>query len=152
MTILATLTLSDANQSRRLTDEERRREKLAAKLTEQLALVRAQLLGEEFSVKVTKWKRDDHGVSQPVVSHRRVRPWYWRAADGQWLIAVRYGSKVLDLGGGKSAIVAGEQGALVGVIEALIAATLGGELDGAVSAVLGSRSIKKAGSKVPGKG
>ena len=113
-----------------------------AKLTEQLALVRAQLAGEEFVVRVTKWKRDEHGVPQPVVSHRRVRPWYWQAGDGQWLINVRYGAKVLDLGGGKSAIVAGEQAALVGVIEALIAATHGGELDGAVSAVLTVRPLR----------
>ena len=151
MTILATLTLSDANRSWRLTDEERRREKLVAKLTEQLALVRAQLAGEEFAIRVTKLKRDEHGGSQPVVSHRRVRPWYWRAGDGQWLINVRYGAKILDLGGGRAAIVAGEQAALVGVIEALIAATHGGELDGAMSAVLGARVMKKAGTKGPGR-
>ena len=152
MTILATLTLSDANRSRRLTDEERRREKLVAKLTEQLALVRAQLAGEEFSVKVTKWKRDEHGVSQPVVSDRRVRPWYWRAGGGQWLINVRYGAKILDLGGGRSSIVAGEQEALVGVVEALIAATHGGELDSAVGAVLSTRSVRKGSAKASGKG
>ena len=152
MTILATLTLSDANRSRRLTDTERRREKLVAKLTEQLALVRAQLAGEEFVVRVTKWKRDEHGVPQPVVSHRRVRPWYWQAGDGQWLINVRYGAKILDLGNGKAAVIAGEQAALVGVIESLIAATHGGELDVAVSAVLGARVIEKVGSKGAAKG
>ena len=147
MTILATLTLSDANRSRRLTDEERRREKLVAKLTEQLALVRAQLAGEEFVVKVTKWRRDEHGVSQPVMSHRRVRPWYWQASDGQWLINVRYGAKILDLGGGRAAVIVGERAALVGVIEALIAAVHGGELDGAMAAVLGARSISKRPAK-----
>ena len=151
MTILATLTLSDANRSRRLTDEERRREKLVAKLTEQLALVRAQLAGEEFAIRVTKWKRDEHGVSQPVMSHRRVRPWYWRGGDGQWLINVRYGAKILDLGGGRASVIAGEQASLVGVIEALIAATHGGELDGAVSAVLAFRPTTRSKAKSIGK-
>jgi hypothetical protein len=60
---------------------------------------------------------------------RKPRAWYWTADDGKIYLNLRYGTRVLELAKGKSAIEVGERKQLVPTIEALKQAVAAGEVD-----------------------
>ena len=62
---------------------------------------------------------------------------------GNCLFAIRYGSKVLELEKGKTAIVVGKPDQLVPTIETIIAAINAGELDGHLAQMGLTRPIRK---------
>ena len=69
--------------------------------------------------------------------------WWLKDADGNCLLAIRYGSKVLELDKGKSAIVVGKPDQLIPTIETIIAAINAGELDGHLAQMGLTRAIRK---------
>ena len=124
-----------------------RRNKLINRLHDQLELAKAESEGREY----LKTRR--HHVKNPVtgeyaeaVVSRKPRAWYWTAEDGKIYIYLRYGTRILELSKGKSAIEVGEKKQLVPVIEALKRAVAAGELDiqiEAAGAEVGKRFFKK---------
>lgn len=75
---------------------------------------------------------------------KRIKRWWVNDATGNCLLAIRYGSKVLELEKGKTAIVVGNPDQLVPTIETVIAAINAGELDGHLAQMGLSRPIRKA--------
>jgi hypothetical protein len=60
---------------------------------------------------------------------KRVKEWFWINDAGKINLAVRYGSKVLELAKGKNAIELASGDELIAALHALKAAALAGELD-----------------------
>lgn len=55
--------------------------------------------------------------------------WFWTANDGKLYIYLRYGTRVIEIAKGKSAIEVGAKRQLVPEIEALKQAVAAGEFD-----------------------
>ena len=60
---------------------------------------------------------------------RKVSPWWWTDKDGKYLMAIKYGSKVIELAKGKSAVQAETLEQIIEVLKSLKQATSNGELD-----------------------
>lgn len=108
-----------------------RRIKLVGRLEEQLQL----LQNPDLVRKQQRWVTKD-GEKQLVSKDQRVRPWWKTDAAGHLYLVVRYGGKPLEFEKGKAAIAVPAKDKLSSVIETLIAAVRGGELD----EILGSAS------------
>ena len=59
----------------------------------------------------------------------RIRRWWWKDADGQIMLDVRYGNRRIELKTGKTAIEVGEVDNLVPTLKLLADAVKVGELD-----------------------
>ena len=68
---------------------------------------------------------------------KRIKPWWFVAENGKCCIAVRYGSKVIELAKGKSAIEVANPDALIEALEAVNSAVLAGELDAQIEIASG---------------
>ena len=69
---------------------------------------------------------------------KRVKEWFWINDAGKINLAVRYGSKVLELAKGKNAIELASGDELIAALHALKAAALAGELDVQIEAASGA--------------
>ena len=69
---------------------------------------------------------------------KRVKEWFWVNETGKLNLAVRYGSKVLELAKGKNAIELTTGDELIAVLAKLKAAVLAGELDAQIEAASGA--------------
>ena len=127
-----------------LTPEELRRNKLVAQLQEQRAIALAEKTGERHVVIRRRWAVDEAGVRQRVDVEKRLKRWWSAQADGQVLLTVRWGTRVIEWERGKAAIVVGEASKLIGILEKLIAAAHAGELDDFIAAAnKGRQAIKR---------
>ena len=116
-----------------------RRNKLSAKLWEQIELARGQAAGVPFVVLKSRSIRDaDTGLRRSVDVPKRLRPWWWVTDTGKVCVSIRYGSKVLELGKGKAAVEVATPDDLVSTLEAVKAAVLAGELDAQIEAASGA--------------
>ena len=118
-----------------------RRQKLVDRLEDQLRLAK----DPTYAPVIRRWKRSGDGLRSPVDVHKQVRPW-WRAdGTGNLVLVLRSGLKTLELDKGKPAVLVGPPERLQAVLETLIAATKGGELDSALEAASdsGERGIPK---------
>ena len=126
-----------------LTPEEMRRNKLIAHLQEQRAIAQADAAGEQHVVMRRRWRNTDTGERQRVEVEKRLKRWWTAQADGQLLLTVRWGSRAIEWERGKAAIVVGERGKLVGVLDKLIAAAQAGDLDEHIAAANKARTVPK---------
>jgi hypothetical protein len=116
-----------------------RRNKLSAKLWEQIELARGQATGKPFVVLKSRSIRDaDTGLRRSVDVPKRLRPWWWVTDTGKVCVSIRYGSKVLELSKGKAAVEVATPDDLVSTLEAIKAAVLAGELDAQIEAASGA--------------
>jgi hypothetical protein len=107
-----------------------RRNKLASKLHEQAELVRAKKSGQPYIPVRTKLVTDSETGERKVISvPKRVKDWFWVADNGKINLAVRYGSKIIEISKGKNAIECGTADELLQALDLLRTATLAGELD-----------------------
>ena len=60
---------------------------------------------------------------------RKVSPWWWTDKDGNYLMAIKYGSKVIELAKGKPAVQAETLDQIIEVLKSLKLAASNGELD-----------------------
>jgi hypothetical protein len=141
MSHLAKLTITQVKRGSQLSPQQSRRNKLIARLQEQLALVEAQAKGERFFVTKPSWTRDENGNKSRVQQQRQIRPWWWQQ-DNQLHMVVRYGARQLELAKGKRAITIASLAVLPGAINTLILATQAGELDAAIAAAVDARKFK----------
>jgi hypothetical protein len=72
-------------------------------------------------------------ITQP----KRIKAWWFVSESGKCCIAIRYGSKVLELAKGKTAIEVASAAALIDALEAVNAAVIAGELDAQIEAASG---------------
>ena len=64
---------------------------------------------------------------------KRVKEWFWTTSSGKINLAVRYGSKVLELSKGKNAIELSTGEELFATLSLLKDAVIAGELDDAIT-------------------
>ena len=115
------------------TAEERMRQRLLGHLDEQLELAEAEARGEQLTKTRQIYVTNEDGERVAQAVERRMRKWYWRNAEGNWLFEVRYGNKALKLSGENTAIEVGEREQLAETIGAVKEAVAAGELDKALA-------------------
>ena len=69
-----------------------------------------------------------------VKTHRRIRPWFFEQ-DGGWYVQCRYGARVIKADGTNNAVFVNSLADVLGVLDALLKAAAGGELDTAITQV-----------------
>jgi hypothetical protein len=147
MAIIAKLNITNVNRPRQLPVIVQRRNKLVNALHDQLELARADAEGREYlKTRRRHVKNPVTGEYAEAMVSRRPRAWFWTADDGKVYINLRYGTRVIEIAKGKSAIEVGEKKQLVPVIEALKQAIAAGEVDAqltAAGAEVGSRFAKR---------
>lgn len=135
MTILASLNLVVGKRSRYLDPVVVKRQKLSARIQEQMTICQAHLDGRVFALTRDKTVVDEvTGESRVISVNKRVTEWFWQSNTGKVNIALRYGASTLNLGkGGKNAIEVNSLNEVVPTLEILKSAVEVGELDIAIS-------------------
>ena len=119
-----------AQQAKRLQSKtEHRRSKLLEKLDDQLAMVQALIDGETYTRTRKVWRENEAGERVLVERPKRMRPWYWMSGAGGCYFQVWYGSKVLELKPGMTAVQVATRDELPVVIREIMEAVKFGELD-----------------------
>jgi uncharacterized protein (DUF885 family) len=118
-----------------------RRDKLMAALEEQKSVLAAALEGQDRITERSKWMVNSDGHRVLVKTQRRVKPWFFEQ-DGGWYVQCRYGARVIAADGKNNAVFVKSLKEVDAVLDAFIAATAAGELDGVISAALGRKSTK----------
>lgn len=114
-----------------------RRNKLVAKLHEQLELCEAKRSGNTYAPKRLKTFTDKYsGERKTIETIKRVKEWFWVSDNGKINLAVKYGAKTLVLNKkGANAIELSNADELIATIKALKSAVANGELDDAIDEV-----------------
>ena len=142
MSALTALKLVSAKKPMNMPPIVIRRNKLSAKLWEQIELARGQATGKPFVMLKTRTVKDtETGLRKTVEVPKRLRPWWWMSDTGKVCVSIRYGSKVLELSKGKSAVEVASPDDLIKALEAVREAVDAGELDAQIEAV--SRSLRE---------
>jgi hypothetical protein len=141
VTYLSKLNITQLKRPTKSTPQEQRRNKLVAKLEEQLALAEAQKSGKRYVVLKNAWSRDESGNKQRVQREKIVRPWYWPDANGLSMV-VRYGAAALELQKGKRALSVPNLDTVPEVITTVIAAVKAGELDNSIENAISANKSK----------
>jgi hypothetical protein len=116
----------------------KRRSKLIEKLNEQILLAK----DSTYSPNTRKWIIDDSGERKRVEVAKRIKQWWDKDANGNTVLTVRYGSKLLELAKGKSAIKLASDNDVVNVLETVVVAVEAGELDAAIAQQTGTTKLK----------
>ncbi len=133
MTFIAKLKLVASKRERNLSPILVRRNKLAAKIEEQLQLATAQKEGRLFAPKRIKTVTNELGERVAVETTKRVKEWFWTTPSNKINLSVRYGSKTLELAKGKNAIELSSGEELLSTLSMLKEAVIAGELDDAIT-------------------
>ncbi len=133
MTFIAKLKLVASKRERNLSPIIVRRNKLAAKIEEQLQLAAAQKDGRLYAPKRIKNVTNDAGERVAIETTKRVKEWYWNTPANKINLCVRYGSKTLELSKGKNAIELSSGEELLSTLSMLKDAVIAGELDEAIT-------------------
>lgn len=138
-----------------------RRQKLSAKLHEQIQMAKAAQSGTEFiPVKVRTVRDAVTGEMCRVELPKRIQPWWWTGENGKLCITVRYGARTLDIVEGKNAIETETIAGVITTLEVLRAAVDAGDLDARIEALSGlvkaafgkeEGAVKRAKLKLPAK-
>ena len=134
MSHLSKLKIVAQAAKRQQTKTEHRRGKLLEKLDDQLEMVQALIDGEIFTRHRRVWQKNEAGERVLVERVKRTRPWYWMSGAGGCYFSVWYGSKVLELKPGMTAISVVTREELPDAIRAVIEAVQAGELDAQIEA------------------
>ena len=134
MTVLSKLKMVSSKKERNVNPVVARRNKLAAKIEEQLLFATAQRDGEIYAPKRLKNIIDNvTGERKTVEATKRIKEWYWTNSTGKIHLSIRYGSKTLEFAKGKNAIELSTGDELLATLATLKEAVIAGELDEAIS-------------------
>jgi len=135
MAHLDSLKLVVGKRSRYLDPVVVKRNKLSARIQEQMEICKAHLDGRIYAPTRERFVVDEvTGESSVVSVKKRVTEWFWQSNTGKVNIALRYGASTLNLGkGGKNAIEVNTIHEVVPTLEILKSAVEAGELDVAIS-------------------
>ena len=134
MSTLNTLKLVAAKPQRENNPVIQRRQKLLAKLDEQIALAAAKAAGTVYTAMRSKRVKDDAGNVSVVQQPKRLKAWFWAVDGGKVCVAVKYGNKVVELAKGRTAVetTAAELTATLAVLRKAVES---GEIDAQIEAV-----------------
>jgi hypothetical protein len=137
MTVLTNLKLVASKKHSTVSPIVQRRNKLIAKLHEQIELCEAQRDGRIYAPKRLKtYINKQSGERMTVEAVKRVKEWFWISDSGKINLAIKYGAKTLSLnkkGANAIEIANGEE--LINTLKDLKSATLNGELDDAINEI-----------------
>jgi hypothetical protein len=102
-----------------------KRERLVSRLEDQKKLLADPL----FVRRVKRWERKESGEKVLIEKPLRTSKWWQPDQNGGYVMTVKVGSKRVEFEKGKAAIAVGTMEKLPGVIDTLIKAVRGGELD-----------------------
>ncbi len=148
MSHLSKLKIVAQTSKRQQSKSEHRRAKLLEKLGDQLSMIEAQINGETFTRVRRVWDKDENGQRVLVDRAKRMRPWYWMSGAGGCFFSVWYGSKVLELKPGMTAISVAKREELPDAIRAVIEAVQSGELDAQID-VSADKGVAELRQKAP---
>lgn len=131
---LNTLKFTDTKRPKNQPPIVQRRNKLISKLWEQLELAKAKHSGKDFVIKRYKNVKDLEGNIKSIEKPKRIKPWWFISSTGALCINVFYGSKVLELASGKTAIEATDLANVIEVLELLKREAEIGTFDAAIEA------------------
>ena len=128
---LAALKFVSSKRPTQISAVQVRRNKLVAKLHEQIQLVAARKDGVHFAPMHFRSVRDrDTGEIKRIELPKRIRPWFFTSDNGKICVQIKYGSKVIDVSGkNKPTIELANADDLIKTLELIKTATLAGELD-----------------------
>jgi hypothetical protein len=113
-----------------------KRNKLLAKLDEQIELATAKNEGRAYlPTKLKTYINNETGEKKVIETTKRVKEWYWLNADGKIILTVKYGSKTLELNKGKNAIELDNESEVINTYKLLKEAVTNGELDDAIKLI-----------------
>lgn len=136
MTALANLKLVVAKRATAQSPTQQRRNKLIAKLFEQMQLARAQAEGRVYAPpKFKTVKNAETGERRNIETVKRVKQWWWTTADNKLNLSIRYGAKVIEISKGKNAIELSSIDELLPTLEVVKQAVEEGSLDAQIDAV-----------------
>ena len=145
MSALAKLKLVASKRTAAANPVQNRRNKLVAKITEQIALATARQEGRTYTATKVRAVADSAtGERKLVEVAKRIKEWFWTNEAGKINLSIRYGAKTLELARGKNAIELAHAGELVTTLETVREAVLAGELDAQIEA---SSTALRAGFK-----
>ena len=128
-TLLSKLSLTARPENTSSNPLLKRREKLLAKLDEQLAMATAHIAGETYTCFKEKWQVNPQTkVREKVRVPKNIKPWFYKR-DNKYFLEIRYANKPLELQKDMHAVEVGDSDALTSTIETVIAAIVAGELD-----------------------
>jgi hypothetical protein len=133
MSVIAKLKLVSSKRDRNLSPILVRRNKLAAKIEEQLQLATAQKEGRLYAPKRTRAVTNELGERVAVETTKRVKEWFWTTPANKIHLSVRYGSKTLELAKGKNAIELNSGDELLATLSMLKDAVIAGEFDDTIT-------------------
>ena len=144
MSIVTTLKLITTVKSSAVSPVLLRRNKLLAKVQEQLDMCEAKRNQQPYAPKRLKTiTNKETGERTTIETIKRVKEWFWITEDGKINLAVKYGAKTLPLNKkGANAIELMNGTALIGTLHKLKEAVIAGEFDDAISEV--SDATRKA--------
>ncbi len=131
---LNTFKFTDAKRPKNQPPIVQRRNKLISKLWEQLELAKAKHSGKDFVIKRYKNIKDLEGNIKSIEKPKRIKPWWFTSSTGALCINVFYGSKLLDLANGKTAVEATNLANVIEVLELLKREAEIGTFDAAIEA------------------
>jgi len=138
MSGLSALKLVQAKREKGNSSQHARRQKLSAKLAEQIQLAKAQQSGTECApVRIRTVKDEVTGLNRKVEVPKKLKPWWWTDEKGKLCITVRYGARTLEIVEGKNAIEADNIADVITSLQVIHAAVDAGELDKRIDAVMG---------------
>jgi hypothetical protein len=143
MSLLKSLTFTALPRAVPVSAEQHRRNKLVARLREQLELAKADVEGKAYVVKKRRWERTEDGQKVMIEVDKRLKRWWSAATDGSVILAVKWGSKSIEFEKGKAAVTVRNMASLVAVIEKLIAAAEAGEMDAMIASINKQRALPK---------
>ena len=133
MSTLNNLKLTAETKPQHIAPVQQRRNKLSHRLWEQIQVAKSQVDGTEFVVKKYRsFKDQETGLRKQIEVPKRIRPWWFVAANGKVCISIKYGTSVLELAKGKPSVEVDSPQDLIKVLEAIKGAVEAGELDGQI--------------------
>ena len=137
MTVLNNLKLVVSKRHQTVSPLVHRRNKLVAKLHEQIELCEAQQAGKTYApTRLKTYTNKQTGERMTVEATKRVKEWFWISDSGKINLAVKYGAKTLALNAkGANAIELKDGAELIATLKDLKIATANGELDDAITKV-----------------
>lgn len=138
MSSLAKLTIKTVSRQTKLSPIEARRNKLITAIDEQLHVADAALRGEEYTVTLSRWGKNEAGEKVRVQRQKVVRSWFF-AQDGGFYVQCKYGAKAISLSKDGNAIFVKQLSDVKPVLETLRSATENGELDPYVAMAINGR-------------
>lgn len=130
MTLLDTLTLSDASPREKLSPVARKRLKLLEQLDIQITAAQSELDGTDFLHSVRRWVRVEGATEKQLVTKPvHVKRWWWHNELGKLMVSLRLGNRVMEVAPGKVSIEVGQLEKLPETLKTLRDAIAAGELD-----------------------